>query len=412
MTALLAVLAWAAAAYRLRVGNQREPGAWALPATLAALALGLTLKVPAVYQAAGDITGAPNLGQLLKDTSVVLSAFGTQVVLLHLLHPPGRAPALARRRLLATALTVAAMAAFFARAAPVSGGMDALRASLASPGLLEFRCLYLLFMAWVFTDIARLCWRFASLAGEQLLAAGLRLIAAGGAVGLAYVASGGLQVLAAGYGELALVRQSQRASDALIALAALLVVLGSTLPALASRLGLHRRVSPAGAGGATAGLETLWCGVTGALPDFVLSAPPGGGVEASERLYRQVIEVEDARLALRPLRDEAVERAAEQAVARRGVVDLERPAAVEGAALVLAVDRLSSGATPAQAPWAPAQGVRGPDAAGSGTALQSEVAWLSSVGRWYGDERLASTARELLAAVTGARREELRDQRR
>lgn len=402
MTAMLAILVWLAAVYRRPPANRREPGAWALSATLAALALGLTLKVPAVYAAVEDVSSVANLAQLIKDACVVLSAFGTQVVLLHLLHAPALARARVRRRALVAVLAVTVMAAAFLLARPV-GGLNELRADLAAPGLVEFRGVYLLFLVWAFVDIARLCWRFARLAGDTVLALGLRLIAAGGVVGLGYAASGAVQMLAAGRRDLSLVQQTQHTSDALIALATLLVVLGSTLPALAARLGRQPQASPAPAPAmqmAPADLHALWAGVTRALPEFVLPPAAREGLTGQEQLYRQVIEIEDARLALRPLRDAAVEQAAAQAVAQHGLDEREHDAAVEGVALALAMDRLRTEDAPLAMPTglsSAAPPLLALGDLGLADSLGAEVTWLSSVGRWYGDDSLTATARRLLA---------------
>ena len=404
MIGMLALVAWLSAVYRRPTVNRRAPGAWALSGTLAALALGLTLKLPAVYNAVGSVTGVANLAQLVKDASVVLSAFGTQVVLLHLLHPPAAAIARARRRAMVTVLAVSAMAAAFLLAQPVTG-VDALHAHMADPGLVEFRSIYLIFLAWAFVDIARLCWRFAGLAGEAPLAAGLRLISAGGIVGLAYTASGAAQLLAASRDHLPLVQRTQHSSDALIGLATLLVVLGSILPPTVARVAA-RRVAPrrgAAVEPAPPGLQNLWAGVTRALPEFVLPAAARSSLTAQEQLYRQVIEVEDARLALRSLRDAAVERAAVQAVAQHGVDEADRDAALEGVALALAVDRLRAGGTPLAMPpgrETDSPPLLGPGRGGTAGSLDSEVLWLSSVGRYYGDDSLTSTAKHLLAAST------------
>ena len=399
MTAVLAVVAWLSAVYR-RPGAWREPGGWALSGTLAALALGLTLKVPAVYEGVEDLTGVPNLAQLMKDAAVVLSAFGTQVVLLHLLRPAAGGSPWARRRVLVTVVTLAAMTGVFLLARPVVG-VDALRAHLAAPGLVEFRTIYLVYLVWAFVDIARLCWRFARLAGDRLLAIGLRLIAFGGVVGLGYAASGAVQVFAAGRHDLALVQRTQHASDALIGVATLLVVLGSTLPSIIARTAGRRASRLGGVGSAPPGLQTLWNGVTRALPEFVLPATTRAGLTAQEQLYRQVIEVEDARLALRPLRDLAVEHAALEAVVQHGVEDSQRGAAVEGVALALAVDRLHTGGPALPMPEGLTTDPPAPlDASAVSPAgnLNSEISWLALVGRWYGDETLTATARRLLAA--------------
>lgn len=389
---MLAVVTALAAAYRVPRHRGRRLSEWALSGTLAALAAGLALQAPAFYDAVGEAAGAPHLAQLLVDACALLSAFGTQVVLLHMLHAPAEARGRVQRRAAVTVLTVTLMMLFFFTAAPLSGDADARRMHLADPGLLEFRSLYLAFLAWVFGDIARLCWRFASVAGSRLLSSGLRLIAAGGVVGLAYVAAGVLQVAGAATGDVDTVRSAHQASEALIAVATLLVVAGSTVPALVSRLrGLAGSASTPQPGN---GLESLWQALTRALPEVVLPTERGS---SSEELYRRVIEIEDARLALRPLRTAELQAAAGRAVRRCGVSELERPAALEAAALALALDRRTRGTAPAGGARRPTLQDATADEPPTNEDLQSEIDWLSSVGRWFGDPALVSSARQMLA---------------
>ncbi len=403
MTAILAAAVWLSAISRRPTSTRREPGAWALSGTLAALAMGLTLTVPAVYAAVEAASDVPNLPQLLKNTCVVLSAFGTQVVLLYLLHPAAAASTRARRHAVITVVTVTVMTGALLAARPVADS-DAMRSQFAEPGFVQSRSIYLAFLAWAFIDIARLCWRFSTLAGDRLLAMGLRLIALGGVVGLGYVAAGALQIVAAGQQDLALVQRTQDSSDALIGLSTLLVVLGSTLSPVMARLTPRRPRSTHEA--APAELQTLWRGVTQQLPEFVLPPAARAGLTGREELYRQVIEVEDARRALRPLRSEAIERAATQAVEQHGVDDSQREVAAEGVALALVVDLLRMNVTPASpekdvdadppVPWSSAGVTAG--------SLDSEVDRLGRVGRWYDDRPLVDTARWLLATHSNAAR--------
>jgi hypothetical protein len=89
---VLAVVTALAAAYRVPRHRDRRLSEWAMSGTLAALAAGLALQAPALYDAVGEAAGAPHLAQLLVDACAPLSAFGTQVVLLHMLHAPAEAP--------------------------------------------------------------------------------------------------------------------------------------------------------------------------------------------------------------------------------------------------------------------------------------------------------------------------------
>lgn len=308
MVALVALLAWVVAACRLPARDQRTPAAWSLLATLVALAAGLTVKVPLVHDALGQATGVPDLAQLLMDACVVASGCGAQLVLLYLLHAPAAARAPAARRVLLNGTAVTAMTLIFLTADRPAGGVEAVATHLADPGLLEFRLTYLAFLGWALADIARLCWRFAALADDRLLAVGLRTIAAGCLSALGYVATSGLQVLAAARQDPRALELTQTLAEALIAIAALLVLAGSSLPAVGPRLGLRTGRTP---DEHTDHVVALWRALTQALPDVVLPTDPG---TPDERLYRQVIEIEDARRALRPLRDATVEQAAAQAV--------------------------------------------------------------------------------------------------
>ncbi len=389
---LLAVLTAAAAVYRIPRHRGARLPEWALSGTLGVLALGLVLKSPGVYGAVVDATGAARFAQLVIDSCALLSAFGTQVVLLHMLRPPERTRAGMRRRACLASAVLLLMALFFFAADPVVGDADVRRMHSDDPGLLQFRVLYLAYLSWAFFDIARLCWRFSAVAGGRSMAAGLRSIAAGGAVGLGYVVAGVLQLVGAATDDAPAVAVAHRASNILLAVATLLVVTGSTLPALAAR-----RYASGSAAAVPEAVESLWSSLTGALPDVVL---PVGQASAVEETYRRVIEIEEARLVLRPLRTKEVQEAADRAVECRGVGPLERAAALEAAALTLAVDCRTA------SPECGAGGVLiapAPDASlPDDRDLQSEVEWLSSVGRWHRDTQLVKMAREALAASSAS----------
>ena len=83
MTALLALVTALAAAYRVPRHRPRRLSDWALTGTLSALAVGMGLQLPSVYEALEHVVGAERLARLpLVDSCALLSAFGTQVVLL------------------------------------------------------------------------------------------------------------------------------------------------------------------------------------------------------------------------------------------------------------------------------------------------------------------------------------------
>ncbi len=389
---LLSVLTATAALYRVPRHRGATLAEWALSGTLGVLALGLALKSPNLYLTFGDATGAPQVPQLVIDSCAVLSAFGTQIVLLHMLRPPEQTRVGMRRRAGLVSAALLLMALSFFAADPVAGDPDVRRMHSDDPGLLQFRVLYLGYLTWAFVDIARLCWRFSSVADGRAMAVGLRCIAAGGVVGLLYVIAGVLQLVGAARDDAPAVGAVHQASNLLIAVATLLVVIGSTLPALAAR----RKGSRPAKATVPEAVESLWSSLTVALPEVVL---PLGQASAVEETYRRVIEIEDARLALRPLRTKEVQAAADRAVQSRGVGALERYAALEAAALTLAVDCRSASLDcgTGGAPAAPL-----PDGAAPWDRdLQSEVEWLAAVGRWHGDRELVRLARQALAGSSG-----------
>lgn len=385
---VVAVITWIAALYKLPRGRRIGPVDWALAGTLAALALGLTLKLPAVYRVVDSVSGRTNLAQLPKDAAVVLSAFGTQVILLHLVHGGSRAGRRVRHRTFVVVAAVLAMAASFLLAQGGPEDPEFAHQHAADPGLLEFRVVYLAYLAFAFVDIVRLCTRFARLAGERLLATGLRLIAVGGVLGIGYVVASALPLFAIARGRQSLGDAADTVSELLILLATLLVVVGSTLPSWGPRLGLQPGASTRNVRVQLAQLERLWVGLTAAVPDVVFDAAPGqrGRAGLQERLYRRVIEIEDARLSLRPLLTPAVHEAAVQVAASRGHVSEAADAAVEGIVLahVARSRHLFAAHGGAVLPLRRHDGT--PD-------LEREAAWLGEVAAAFTDEDLVGELR-------------------
>jgi len=136
---------------------------------------------------------------------------------------------------------------------------------------------------------------------------------------------------------------------AMPAFAALLVILGTTVPTLGPRLehltrGLwHRR--------SLRRLRPLWEILHEVLPDTGLTTPddalsPSLTGEASERLYRRVITIRDGLLVLQPYRDPADTRQHRDQAGSAGLTNQRRAAAVEAADIRAALHRRRQGMTP------------------------------------------------------------------
>jgi Family of unknown function (DUF6545) len=124
-------------------------------------------------------------------------------------------------------------------------------------------------------------------------------------------------------------------------------------------------------------LEPLWDGLRGAVPEAA-STSRGRRRSAKLRLYRRVIEIRDAQLALRPYLDRAAAEAGMTAARSAGLEGDDREAAVEAALLAAAAQARKAGRRARQNSgdpgWPAVRG--GPDLAG-------DAAWLARVSRAF-----------------------------
>ena len=367
---LWVLVGWKTTAVARRWDNPALRAHWL---ALFALAVALTLYVPAVALAVDGALGVPNLAGRLGQGFGLVAAWGAQVLLLHLVHPTEEAGRLARRRLALLVAALVTMAVAFALA-PV--GEEALRFVVVhgtAPWMFAFWAAYLPFLIVAGVDIARLCMRYARVAHGPVALA-LRLVSVGAAVGVvdSAVTVAYLGVRYAGLDDLPL---GQATLHALLQpVAAGLVATGSALPALARRRPLQSWVDVVSRRRALRALEPLWRDLLAEAPELVLEPAPhvrGRGVDSLDfQLYRRLIELRDVRLLLRPWLPAG--RTRDDAVGDHREADIERRAAVEAASLREAALRRR-----AEVP---------PTSAAAGEALPEEVDetgwWLSVAAAW------------------------------
>lgn len=375
---LIALVAYAAAGARLRaVRRQRGARApLALFATLLALAVGWTFLAEPVARAVEHVTGVDLLGHLLADSAALCTGCGTQAMLVYLTHDERAGSKLMRPRLIALVVAVTAMGTAFVVASParLSGDLPADYGS--SDFYLAYSLPYLAYLAYIFIGITRLCWRSVREAGRvPFLAAGLRLIAAGGSAGLLYVA------LRAGYIALARSTGSNRygqaydtVSEVLVATVTVLVIAGATLPSWAPRLAVYRDVRQ---------LSPLWRALIRRYPDLSVDPRPSRAGEllpvgdVPRRRNRHVIEILDARLELRRRLRPGVARLARDRADQQGLQGQDLEATVEASRIAVALHELPDSAVQELHHETPA-----PTGAG-GTDLESESAWLRKVSQAF-----------------------------
>lgn len=350
----VAALLWAVVAHRtMALGRRPHDAAQrALWLTFVGLAAAITLFLPWVHVGLGRLTGLANIAEPLARTCVLLAAWSAQALIIVLADPPQAAVAI-RRRAVTVGWTIAVMWALFAAAPVQAPTLRMTSAYGASPLIVLYFAVFLTYLGFALADVLAGCLRYARAATTELRL-GLRINAAGNAVGLAYVGTKAVAVTSIAAGVPVDPAVESTAARSLAGLAGVLVTIGSSLPALRSRTcGLRRWWRSYRA---RRRLYPLWLALFQAVPQIGLDPPASRWRDALRLrraeflLYRRVIEIRDGQLALRGHIDGAVAAAATRDAARHGLAASEAAVAGEAAALAAALRARADGTPPATAP--------------------------------------------------------------
>ena len=378
-----ALLAWAAVAYKLPAlrRSPHDPALRAYWLTLLSLALALTVLLPPVYLAVDRLAGFPNLARLLGHGSVLVTSWAVQAFLLHLNFPGDAARGQIRQLGWALAGALALMTTLFVLAPVEEEALEFMTRYADAPFIPEYWLVFLSYLGLALVNQARLSWRYASLADRVALRLGLRLAAVGGVFGLGYVAHEGLYLALRRLGLSYPLGDKDMVTRVLIAGATGLMVIGSTMPAWGPRIGLSALWRWGRRYRAYRRLYPLWLALYRSNPDIALIPPPSGLADALAvgdlgfRLYRQVIEIRDGRLALRPYLDPRAAAIARELGQEAGLSGEPLQAVIEAASLAAAIRNKAGGRPVAEA---------GPTLETPGGAdLDSEAAFLEKVARCY-----------------------------
>ncbi|MEV5505650.1 MAB_1171c family putative transporter [Streptomyces orinoci] len=225
-------------------------------------------SAPRVYRAFDRLTGVANLAMVFLYSAVVLFASGATVLLLRWTSRGGeqdRARAARRARTAIAAVLVAWSAAIvcFAVGRPdaVEHPRDFSTAYADAPGVVAFLVLYLAIFGTSLAGLGTLCPRYAATLGPSWLSKGLRTLALGCWLGLLYCACKltGFLLSWAGHPQGWL---SNGVAPLSASVAALLVLLGFSLPAAGPRAAAWRRLRR---------LEPLWREVTAQAPEVTIA---------------------------------------------------------------------------------------------------------------------------------------------
>ncbi|WP_103355655.1 MAB_1171c family putative transporter [Amycolatopsis sp. CA-128772] len=308
----------------------------AIRRALLGLAVSLTALTPAVQTAMAGLTPGNNLARLLGHAGMVLVAWSAHDFLAHL-------NGLRRSRWSKwwTAGMFASMCVLFE-----------LTPSLLpqAPWVFEYWVAYLLTLTPAFANVIRLGLRFARSTSDRAVRAGLHMIVSGTALALVYLVNRVVRVGASRFGYRYPLGFVFWVSAVLPNVAHALVLLGAATPAAAGWWRRYRQYTR---------LRPLWELLSAGDPSIALN-PRVGWWNMRLRVYRRVIEIRDGVLDLQPHRDADVATAARERSAR--------PAELEAAVIVAAIEARARGVEPARTE--PVSG--GPD-------LDSDTAFLCDV---------------------------------
>lgn len=394
-----AVISWIAVGFKVAAlrRDPTSPAQRAMVASFAALAVSFTFSTPPVYLAFDRLVGVPNLARLCAHSSVMALSISAQGWLLYWAHPDQIRARVLRRTAVFIAV-VAAMTVLFFLAPVDEETLDFSSRYGDAPFVAEYMVIFLGYFGATLADTGRLSWQYSKLAGERWLRLGLRLSVVGAALGGAYCIEKGGYVLLRRLGVTPFPDVVQESFGPVLGgLGGIVLLTGITIPAWGRRVeelftslrryrSYHR-------------LRPLWTALYRAQPEIALEEPPAlhrdlRMRDLDYRLLRRVVEIRDARLALRPYLDAAAASAARAVGERAGLAERRLAALVEATVLAHAI-RAKRREAPAGEPYTAA--------ATGGDDLAGETAWLVGVAKMFASALAAEAVRDAEAAAEPVR---------
>ncbi|MGP4002777.1 MAB_1171c family putative transporter [Streptomyces sp. 8N706] len=377
---VLAVITWSAFLYKsrdlLRDWHNRELRLLCL--AISTFATPFVFAAPAVYVRVDRLLGTPNIATLITYSSVAVCITSFLALLVSWSSAQHRIR-LRHRMLMAYAVaTIATLITFFCLGDvsdaehPVDFDVHYAETPFITPFLLAHQLLFTVGMV----GLIRMCWRYSRAVHRPWLRRGLRVVTVGAVFGLGYCLPKVVSLLWDLLGTSPLDFVNSVVAPMSASVSAVLFAVGFTMPAWGAGLDnardwvtqyrSYRRLHP------------LWAAVGRVFPEIVLYP------DSSRRAFRdlkflvgrQIIEIRDGQLALRPYYDPSVARTARELGEAKGITGDELEAVVEAARLAAALHARTSGAGTtahaAEAPHDPAAG-----------DIREEALWLIRVADAY-----------------------------
>ncbi|MGW1895100.1 MAB_1171c family putative transporter [Streptomyces sp. NPDC002004] len=345
----LSVITWSAFAFKLKdlVRDWRNKELQLLCLAISTFAAPFFFAAPPVYVRVDALLGIKNIATLVIYSSVAVCTTSFLALLVSWSSAQSKVR-LRHRLILGYAITtIAAMATLFFLGTvddaehPIDFDVHYAQTPYIAEFLLVYQCLYTVSMA----GLIRLCWRYSTIVDKPWLRRGLRTVAAAAIAGFGYCLPKLVSLLWGMVGHSPLDHVNSVVAPMFASVSAALFAIGFTMPAWGvavsrartwvSDYRTFRRRHP------------LWQAITDAFPDVVLVAPPASRRELARELHfflgRQVIEILDGEMRLRPHFDTEVRRAARELAEARGATSTEADSVAEAAQITAALHMRASG---------------------------------------------------------------------
>lgn len=372
---------FAAFFYRLPalLRDRTDPALLALCIYFLCSAMSFLLGLDAVWPYVANLFGYENVTTIIIHAIVIILTAAQQVVLVYWTWPPDQARPRARRRLIAfgSLLVILVFLFFLALPSRRHGAETASLLNVSNPDYALYLCCYTTVVAAGQVETVRLSLRYVKMVRRSWLQIGMLIVTVGAFLILIYCGMRDAEVIGvhAGFDMAPWDPIQWSAGD----VGSLFELIGWTLPGWGPRLPAagrwvrdyrtYRRLRP------------LWAALYKAVPTIALDPPRTrlGDLfplrDLDHRLYRRVIEIRDAQLALRPYTDPAAAEAARERAQAAGLVGDRQRAMVEAS--------LISSALYAKAHELPVPGGSPITPTSEDDDIRAEISWLAQVANAF-----------------------------
>ncbi|MFE1444418.1 MAB_1171c family putative transporter [Streptomyces sp. NPDC058739] len=346
---VLSLINWSAFAFKARdlARDKSNRELQLLCLAIASFAAPFGFAAPAVYVRVDDLLGIPNISSLIIYTTVEVCL--TSFLALLVRWSSAQSKTRLRHRLI-LGYAIATVATnwtlfFLADVGDASHPLDFDVYYAQTPHISEFLLVHQILFTASMVGLIRLCWRYAKIVEKLWLRRGLRVVTAGAVFGLGYCLPKGATLIWDILGTSPLDFVNSVVAPMSASVAAALFSVGFTMPAWGA--GLSEARAWVSDYRAFQRRYPLWLAITRVFPEVVLVAPPASRSELARDLRfflgRQLIEILDGEMRLRPHYDPVVGDTVREVAAARNIADAQAGALEEAAQVAVALRARSAG---------------------------------------------------------------------